>query len=197
MDIWELDKLILFLLFVIPGFISIKTYQIVFPGTVRAASDQIVDAIAYSSINYAILFYPITLVEGKELRDYSSFCYYLFYVFVFLLAPILWVILLKYIRTRNVFQKNAPHPTEKPWDFVFAQRREYWVKVTLKNGTVLGGKYASKSFTSSSPSEQEIYLEESWVLSEKGGFLKKKDRSEGVLITSGEISFLEFRNIRG
>ena len=28
MDIWDVDKLVLFIAFVIPGFVSIKTYQL-------------------------------------------------------------------------------------------------------------------------------------------------------------------------
>jgi len=40
MEIWEIDKLVLFIAFVIPGFISIKCYQLLFPGTEKSASDQ-------------------------------------------------------------------------------------------------------------------------------------------------------------
>ena len=80
MDIWEVDKLVLFIAFVIPGFISIKTYQLAFPGIDRATSDQLIDAVAYSSINYAILIFPITAngasgldqVTPKSLLDTSS-----------------------------------------------------------------------------------------------------------------------------
>src|SRR5690554_8094132 len=88
MDIWEIDKLALFLAFVIPGFISIKAYQLAFPGTERATSDQLVDAIAYSSINYALLIFPIISVESGTLRDECRTLYYLFYIFVLFIAPI-------------------------------------------------------------------------------------------------------------
>ena len=146
MEIWEVDKLVLFIAFVIPGFVSIKCYQLLFPGTEKSASDQIVDAIAYSSINYALLSLPIILLE--KIKTSHSWLYYLFYFFALFLAPICWVFLLKYLRTRNFFQRNAPHPMAKPWDYVFSQRKPYWLKVTLKDGTIIGGKYAEKSFTS-------------------------------------------------
>jgi hypothetical protein len=87
MDIWEIDKLALFLAFVIPGFISIKAYQLAFPGTERATSDQLIDAIAYSSINYALLIFPIISIESGKLQESCRFLYYLFYVFVFFIAP--------------------------------------------------------------------------------------------------------------
>lgn len=194
MDIWEIDKLALFIAFVIPGFISIKAYQLAFPGTERPTSDQLVDAIAYSSINYAFLIFPIIAVESGTLRDGCPFLYYLFYIFVFFLAPIAWVLLWKYLRTRDFFQRNAPHPTAKPWDYVFAQRKPYWVKVTLKNGTVIAGRYADKSFASSAPAPEQIYLEQTWVINDKGVFERAKNNTAGVLILSSEISHVELRN---
>jgi len=194
MDIWELDKLALFIAFVIPGFISIKAYQLAFPGTERVTSDQLIDAIAYSSINYSLLIFPIILVESGKLQETYKFLYYLFYLFVLFIAPIIWVLIWKYLRTRDFFQRNAPHPTAKPWDFVFSQRKSYWVKVTLKNGSVIAGRYASKSFASSTPAIEQIYLEETWIINDKGGFKRPKNNTAGVIILSGEISYVELRN---
>ncbi len=194
MDIWETDKLVLFIAFVVPGFVSIKAYQLAFPGTERSISDQLIDAIAYSSINYALLFIPIISIESGDLKETYRFLYYLFYVFVLFFAPIIWVLIWKHLRTRDFFQRNAPHPTAKPWDYVFAQRTPYWVKVTLNNGTVIAGRYADKSFASSAPAPEQIYLEETWVLNQNGGFVRAKNNTAGVIILSSEISHIELRS---
>lgn len=194
MDIWEINKLALFIAFVIPGFISIKAYQLAFPGTERATSDQLIDAIAYSSINYALLIYPIIAIESSSFKETYKSLYYLFYVFVLFIAPIIWVLIWKHLRTRDFFQRNAPHPTAKPWDYVFAQRKPYWVKVTLKDGTIIGGRYADKSFASSAPAPEQIYLEETWVINDKGGFVRAKNNTAGVIILSSDISHIELRS---
>lgn len=193
MDIWQSDKLAIFLLFVVPGFISIKCYQLAFPGTVRATSEQLIDAVAYSSINYALLFVPVMLVERSSLAVGSPLTYYLFYFFAIFIAPILWVVIWKLMRASSLMQRTAPHPTAKPWDFVFQQRKSYWVKVTLSNGSVIGGRYAGISFASSAPAPEQIYLEECWVLGEKGQFVRKKNQTAGVLILSKDISHIELR----
>lgn len=194
MDIWEIDKLALFIAFVIPGFISIKAYQLAFPGTERATSDQLIDAIAYSSINYALLIFPIIYIESGTLKETCRFLYYLFYIFVLFIAPIIWVLIWKHLRTRDFFQRNAPHPTAKAWDYVFAQRKSYWVKVTLKDGTIIAGRYADKSFASSAPAPEQIYLEETWVLNDNGGFERAINNTAGVIILSSEISHIELRS---
>ena len=196
MDIWEIDKFILFFAFAIPGFISIKTYELLFPGISRASSEQLIDAIAYSSINYALLALPIIGVEKSSIRESCAWLYYSFYIFVLFIAPIVWVLIWKYLRTREFFQKNAPHPTGKPWDFVFSQRKPYWVKVVLKNGTIIGGRYAENSFSSSAPYDEQIYLEETWVINDKGGFERKINDTAGVIILSSEISHIELREHR-
>lgn len=194
MDIWELDKFILFFAFVIPGFISIKAYQLLFPGTEKESSGQLIDAIAYSSINYAILIFPIISIESGNLQESCPFLYHFFYILVLFIAPIIWVLLWKYLRTRDFFQRNAPHPTAKPWDYVFAQRKSYWVKVTLKNGTIIAGRYADNSFASGAPAPEQIYLEETWILNDKGGFQRAKNNTAGVIVLSDEISHIELRN---
>ncbi|MGY0561011.1 DUF6338 family protein [Luteimonas sp. A277] len=136
---------------------------------------------------------PIVLIEASPIKTSAPFFYYLFYFCVLLVAPILWVVVWKFIRTRDFFQRNAPHPTAKPWDFVFQQRRPYWVKVILKDGKVIAGRYAHKSFSSSSPAEEQIYLEETWVLGEKGEFVRPIARTAGVLVVGSDISHIEFR----
>lgn len=193
MNIWEVERLSLFLAFVIPGFISIKCYQVAFPGTARGSAEQLLDAIAYSCINYAVLAIPIVLIEASSIKVSAPFLYYLFYFFVLLVAPILWVVVWKFIRTRDFFQRNAPHPTAKPWDFIFQQRKPYWVKVILKDGRVIAGRYADNSFSSSSPAEEQIYLEETWVLGDKGQFVRPIARTAGVLVIGNDISHIEFR----
>ena len=87
-----------------------------------------------------------------------------------------------------------PHPTEKPWDYVFSQRKSYWVKVVKNDRTIIGGKFSDKSFASSAPAPEQIYLEESWVINNNGGFERVKNTSAGVIILTSEISHIELRN---
>lgn len=193
MDIWTIDKFLLFFAFVIPGFISIKCYELLFPGPERSSSEQVIDAIAYSSMNYAILAYPIIAVEQSGVLNGHPWRSFFFFVFVFFVFPVLLVFFWRLLLTGKFLQRIAPHPTGKPWDYVFSQRKPYWVKVTLKNGVVIAGKYSENSFASSAPSEEQIYLEECWVVNERGGFERKKNSTAGVIILADDISYLELR----
>lgn len=195
MDIWETNKLILFIAFVVPGFVSLKTYELLFTGSPKEASQQLIDAVAYSSVNYALLLGPIYAIETHNIRETSPFWYVVFYIFVLLIAPISWACLLKWLRKTQFFQNSLPHPTRKPWDYVFSQRKPYWVIVTMKDGEKIAGLYGDKSFASSAPAAEQLYLEKTWVLNKDDGFERERVDSAGVIILSSDILKVEFYNI--
>jgi hypothetical protein len=195
MDIWETNKLLLFIAFVIPGFVSLKIYGILFPPTPDKNDKLLIDAVAYSSINYALLSLPIYAVETYGIRKEYPLAYILFYCFVLFFAPICWAFLMRKLRTTEFFLRKMPHPIATPWDYVFGQRQSYWIIVTLKDGKQFAGRYDSASFASSFPAKEHIFLEESWVLNSDGGFERQRIDTAGILILSSDIITVEFFNM--
>jgi Family of unknown function (DUF6338) len=195
MDIWEVNKLVLFIAFVVPGFISLKTYELISAGVSKDSSQQLIDAVAYSSINYALLLWPIYIVEKNGIFVTYPNLHAIFYLFVLLIAPVLWALLFKKLRTTQLFQGALPHPTGKPWDYVFSQRKSFWIIVSLKDGNRIGGRYDSRSFASSAPAADQLYLEETWVVNSDGGFERPRVDSAGILILTPDIVSVEFFNI--
>ena len=57
MEIFESSKLVLFIIFAIPSFISIKTYSLLCPNHEKDSTKLIIDAITDSYLNYIITFY--------------------------------------------------------------------------------------------------------------------------------------------
>lgn len=195
MDIWQADKLILFIAFVVPGFVSLKTYGLLVPSLrSNEVSQQLIDAIAYSSINYAILFWPIYEIEAHGFYATHPTGYILFYVLVLFIAPIVWPFLLKWIRTIEFFQNKFHHPTAKPWDYVFSQHKPFWVIVSLKDGKQIAGLYGGNSFASGAPFAEQLYLEEAWIMNEFGGFERRRVNTAGIIILSSEIATVELFN---
>lgn len=186
-------------MFVIPGFISIKTYELLYPSILKDSSKQIIDAVTYSCINYAIMYWFIIDIENQEgaasLKNTHPHLYVLFYVFVLLIFPVILAFLWKALRESERFKKNIHHPTQKPWDYFFAQGKCYWVKIVLNNGSTIAGYYGPKSFASSSPAEEQLYLEQTWKLGADGSFERAINKTAGVIILTREISHIEFRDI--
>lgn len=196
-DIWDINKLALFIAFVVPGFISLKTYELRCPRETKSSSEQLIDAIAYSSLNYGLFLGAIYLVEQSTLSVAHPTLYILFYVAVLLLGPVLWPLLWFKLRTTEFVQKIFPtHPTGKPWDWLFQQKKAYWVVVHFKDGRKAGGLYSNKSFASSAPEAEQIYLEKAYLINDDGILERPLTGTAGVLIV-GEIASVELFHIDG
>jgi hypothetical protein len=195
MEIWKTNELLLFVGFAIPGFVSLKTYSLLVPAEHRDSASQVMDAVAYSCVNYALLLVPIYWVDSIELWESQPALYLAFAVVVLLAAPIGWAFLYKWLRGTPFFRRNMPHPTGKPWDYVFGRNIPYWVIVKLNDGSTIAGRYDTESFASSAPAGNQLYLEEAWVLNADGGFERARHDTAGIMILSEEMATIEFFKI--
>lgn len=192
MDIWNTDKLTLFIAFVVPGCISLKTYSLIFLRTSKEGGQQIVDAITYSCVNYAMLALPIYWVVRCNLKQNYLGLYVTFYVCSIIFMPAAWIFLLKRLRQTQIAQRYLPHPTSRPWDFVFSKRESYWLIVTLKNGETFAGLFGPNSFVTSTPEPEQIYLEEVWHINKHKGFDEPKKATAGMLLAGSDLQTIEF-----
>ncbi|MCR1231192.1 DUF6338 family protein [Klebsiella quasipneumoniae] len=191
MDIWDKSKLLLFIVFVIPGFLSMKIYSILHPNSEIDMSKAIVEVVSYSCINYAIWFYPIYFIESNNYFS-SPVTYCFFYLVVLFVSPIALSFFLVWMRTWKWLGRFLPHPTGRAWDYFFSLRKPAWVIITLKDGKKIGGKFSQKSFASSAPNPEQLYLEENWVINDDGGLERPRNETFGVLILSRDIESIEF-----
>lgn len=191
MNIWEIDKLVLFLIFLIPGFISIKVYDLMVPGEQKDFAGRLLEAIGYSAINFAILSWLIIIIHSSNFYFEHTFWYSVILVFILFIFPTMLPIVYKQLISWKPLSKYIIHPLPKPWDYVFGKGEAYWVIVHLKDGRMIGGVYDENSFASSYPVEEQIYLEEVWKLSKDGIFLEQIKRSSGIIIMRDEILSVE------
>jgi len=192
MDIWDIDKVFLFIVLVLPGFISLKIYDLIIAGDKRDFSKSIVESIAYSTLNFAVLSWLIILISKKSFSVEHEILYWVSIIFIFVVCPIIWPFVYVWVSKFKVFKKYLLSPINQPWDKIFSKRDSYWIIVHLKNGKTIRGKYTTKSCASAFPRERQIYLEEVWNKGKTGGFGKKIDRTRGMIIFESEISYVEF-----
>ncbi len=189
MDIWTAEKLPLFLVFIVPGFVSLKVWDLLVPGERRGLDNSLIDLVAYSALNFAALVWLIAPLLGRQLSQTAS---YLTVAAVFLVFPALWPVFWNWLRTRQWLRRYVMHPMARPWDYVFSKREPAWVIVHLKDGSVIGGRYDASSFASSWPAPEQLYLEELWELDAHRDFIRAIVRSRGAIILGADIRAIEF-----
>lgn len=192
MDILSIDKLILLLYFFVPGFLSLKFYQLLFAQEKIDFSRSLYEAIGLSFINFTIFFYVIYLINKPDFVELYPWFYYLITVVIIFITPLLLTYGFSKIQKSNFFQKYFVSPEKVPWDWHFSKRESYWVIVTLKDGRKIGGKFGLKSRASASPKSKEIFIEDIWKLDDNYKFIESVKRNKGVIITEGNILTIEF-----
>jgi hypothetical protein len=192
MDIWNADKLALFLIFFVPGFISIKIYDLLVPGETRDFSKSLLEAVSYSTLNFAALFWLIALIHGGNFYQQHFNLYYFSVFVIMVVAPACWPFVFLRLATWRRVAKHFVHPIQKPWDYVFGKHDPFWIIVHLKSGQKIGGRFGIESFASSNPADEQIYLEEVWELDDDGRFLEPVENSRGIIVMNDEIRAVEF-----
>lgn len=190
----ELSDIIFFVLFIIPGFISIQVYDLLIPGNKRDFSKSIIQMLSYSCINTAVFLYPVLNLKEAIFLNFD-FTIWMRLICILFLMPILWPVIFLVIINKTPLQKYVVHPCPKPWDWIFGKPNQYWILIHLKDGRKIGGKYGANSYASSFPHPEQIYLSELWSLDEEGQFIKKIERTNGILIDRDQWELLEFFEI--
>lgn len=192
MDFPEIKNLVIFIVFFIPGFISIKIYDLLVLTDKRDFSKSISEAVGYSCINYGALFWLIYLIVKNDFYAESPFAFYALILLVLLIMPIIWPILFLRLINWKPITRHFRSPIPKPWDYVFLKRESYWVIINLKDGSRVGGIYDTDSFASLYPIEEQIYLQQVWQLDENGKFSKPIVGSQGIIVMREQIASIEF-----
>lgn len=191
MNLFESETIRLSLIFFVPGFISIKVYGLYIPSEQRHFSKSFFDAVSYSCINFALVYWIIIAIHQNQFYNQYPVLYYCILILILFVAPIIWPIIYSKIRDLRFFKEKTIHPIPKAWDYLFSKGGSYWIIIHTKDGRRIGGKYDTNSFVSSYPTEEQIYLEEVWHLDKKARFLKPIDRSKGIIISSREYESIE------
>jgi len=192
MDIWNADKLTLFLIFFLPGFISMKVYDLLVPGERRDFTKSVLEAISYSTLNFAVLFWLIATIQTGDFYHRHFILYSVSVAGIMVVGPACWPFVFLRISAWRPVGKHFVHPIQKPWDYVFGKHDPFWIIVYLKNGEKIGGLFGPESFASSNPADEQIYLEEVWILDENDRFVIAVENSRGIIIMNDEIRAVEF-----
>ncbi len=192
MNPFSSETLRLILIFFVPGFISIKVYDLLVPSERRDFSKSLFEAISFSCVNFALTYWAIVAIHSNNFQINNPFCYYISSILILFVAPVLWPLIYFKILSIPFLKSKTIHPMPKSWDYVFSQQKPFWVIAHLKDGRRIGGLYGAKSFASSYPANEQIYLEEIWNLDGNDKFLERVDRSEGVILSKEDFEVIEF-----
>jgi len=191
--LFEHGGLVALVVFIVPGFIAWRTYQLRRPQGEQKAADAIVDIIAFSVLTSLLWFnrhwttWPTTFADA------------LWFFSEIFITPIL--IALAYQWILECFAKRywitSPHP--RAWDFIFnslAYRKNgvgangLFLIVTLKTGSRVAGLYSHPGYASLWPYDRDLLLGQTWEL-EGGKPARSVAGSIGLYLDAASIDTIE------
>ena len=188
---FDFGHMLFFLVLVLPGFISMRVYSLIRPGEQPTLKDTIFEAIAYSSINFGLLFWLIIiLIDTKNIFVQS-----LASAFVFVIAPVIWPFLLDKILEWFAGKGWIQYRYKTAWDDFFSRRRACWLIVHLNDGRRLGGIFHNKSYATLYPTPGHLFIEELWeVDQDTGEFIGTGPVSQGIILKPEDYRFVEIKS---
>lgn len=192
---FDLDAIRLFLLFVLPGLISMHVYRLIMPASSINWSTAILEGLFYSSINFAILFPLIVFIHHNQFLANHPIWYGIIGMGILFVGPIIWpLVYRKIIRSKKLMKGlQLPYPTA--WDYFFDFRIPVFVLVHLKNGKMIGGYFGANSYATAFPKDGDIYIETVYKVNDDGIFDTSIELSRGLLIRKEEYTHIELFDI--
>lgn len=190
-DIWATDKLALFIAFVLPGFISMQIYRLFVAGDDSDIAKKLPAIVAYSALHYFVWGWLIFVTNGM----WRNVAIYL----VVLGLPTLWPIIVLLLRDNEKWSKvfwppkqmfaAMLKPEATPWDRVFSKQK--FIRITLKDGGFVGGFLDKGSLISTSPGDEQIFIQSEYAVDQESGEIGEQLEATGVLINGTEIKLIE------
>jgi len=184
---FDQSHLLLFIVFVLPGFISLRIWSLIVPRTERTLKDELLDAFGFGLLN-AVIAVPLF---GSIAPDQKWLAYALA-VLAFILLPALWPFLIDWILRLLQAVNVIPLQSHNAWDGLFLRRDPYFMIIHFDDGRRIGAYYGSQSIASLYPNSGYIYVEKLWYLDEHGKFVSEIPDSKGIVLRPNDYKFIEF-----
>lgn len=151
-------EFIIFLAFIIPGFLSMRVYGLLLPGEEPSLKENLLEAVAFGIVNFVIMYWSISFLIDPELASRSWLVNYALVVLTFFVAPLVWPVLLKLILGQLAKWDIVLYGYRNAWDDFFLRREPCWIIVHLKDGRRIGGWFGASSYAGLYPSSGHISL---------------------------------------
>lgn len=192
MDKLLFEHFVLLLVFVLPGFVSVKVYHSIIPIDIRKPAQSIVELVFYGALNLGIIL-PFVILVRSYILD-TPILFAVVAAFGLLIVPTaIGFGFAHFRRSRLMNRLGLLHPIPVAWDYYFDKRKPAFVLFSLKSGEMVGGYYGPDSFASSFPNREDIYIEKVCRLNVNNGqIVGFVPDSDGMLIRREDCDAIQF-----
>lgn len=186
------QSLVLFAIFVLPGLTAMSVYRLMMPARAMDWAQSVLQGLFYSTANYVLLLPLVVFVQRDGYAQAHPLQYWGGVLFLVLVAPMCWPLLLARIFRSTRLMSNVRLPFPTIWDYVFVRRKRHFVLIRLNDGTFVGGYWGEGSQAGTHPNDGEIFISQAYTVDDKGNFLAPVPNSAGLHIRRDQYMYVEF-----
>lgn len=199
--------LLILVVFVLPGFVTLlvkeRTHEIARP---QSQFERLLSALYYSLLIYvplalvaALLGWGVNDVEALYVGDKGLAAFAGALALTGLLLPSAiaywghrWLRSERRRSTLRALSIPESHRIPTAWDHVFEAGRDSFLRVTLRDGEVVGGYFGPESFAAYGPHGRDLYIEKMWKVDPEGLTLTRAvEGSAGLWLSGADIAMVE------
>lgn len=186
-----ISNLLLFAAFVVPGAVSLQVYRLKVSLPDHALKDNLLEAIVFSIVNFAILWFFIDYATNEKNIRENPLISYLILLLSFFVAPIIWpFILVAALRKMEKLRWIQPR-AKTGWDHFFNNLQQgCYIIVQLNDGSYIGGRFGTASHASGYPNPGNLFIEELWEVGEDGNFTGSRLQGQGVILRASDYKYV-------
>jgi hypothetical protein len=190
------EQLLAFGALVVPGFISLRVYEMQRCGESRKANESLVDVIVYSCATDVVVFGALALVTAFVPPQARSVTKMVVASTGFVVVPVVLAVVWFEFRARMVRAGVVPDTASNAWDALFQraakQRIDLAVVLTMRDGRKIGARLHDPMQMSSRSGTDEIVLDEVWTIDQdRAIFVEAVPGSFGMLVHKADCETFE------
>jgi hypothetical protein len=183
---FDWSKLSFFVLFILPGFVSLQIWSLIVPTSDKPLKDSLPEALGFGVLN-AVVGGPLVVLLAPK----SPGAFYSLLVVTLVLLPAAWPFVAKWCLGKLAEYNLILNRNRNGWDAVFQRQEQLYVIVHLKDGRQIGGFFGPRSFAGLHPASGHLYLQQLWYLNEAGQFQEPIAESRGLILRPDDYHFIE------
>jgi hypothetical protein len=189
------EQALAFAVLILPGFISLRVYDMRRGGEGRKINDVLLDVIVYSFATDLVAFVALAIVSAVVPGPLQSLVKGLVALAVLIIVPVcfavLWFALQQALIRSGVFPDTLTKPWNRMVDRIARERLDVGVILTLRDGRTIGAKMgAPRAFASD---DDDLLLGEVWTIAaDRATFVQASPGSCGIIVSRADCQTIEF-----
>lgn len=191
------EEVLAFAALILPGFISLRVYEMRRGGEARKTSEALLDLVVYSLVTDAVALAALWVLSIIVPHGVQPILKLSAVALILLVLPVGVAFMFFEFRRRMLALGLTRDPTAKPWDRFFERARRFdgmlSAILTMRDGRKIGVRLIHPSYASSYPAPEQALFGEVWTIDpERAMFIRPVPGSCGVLVDKADCETIEF-----